>query len=253
MIELIGKLPDYQFVLHPGDFAYADEIWTQYLWDVFGRKMEKVMARQPYVFTIGNHEMSKCANENFNRRFTKYPGQNTGGNDNFWYTFTYSYAHFIILSSNHPFEIGSPQYEFIIKSLEKVDRTKTPWLFVSFHHPIYSSNSFYPPFIRLRNVLDPLLQKYKVDFVICGHVHAYERTCNVFNEKCGNGPIHLKIGSAGRHLYRDWNPKPIWSMYRESEHGIGRFHVSKTRVSFEFLRVNYTIGDKFMIEKNISL
>lgn len=39
-------------------------------------------------------------------------------------------------------------------------------------------------------------------------------------------------------------------MYREAEHGIGRFTVGRTRISFDFIRVNGTFGDRFTVEKN---
>lgn len=44
-------------------------------------------------------------------------------------------------------------------------------------------------------------QKYKVDLALWGHHHSYQRSCQVYKEKCTPGaPIHVVIGMAGQGL-----------------------------------------------------
>jgi len=61
------------------------------------------------MVTVGNHEKEEDDQgvrfKTFETRF-KMPGRS-----NFWYSFNYSYAHFVIVSTEHPIMPGSDQYE----------------------------------------------------------------------------------------------------------------------------------------------
>lgn len=51
---------------------------------------------------------------------------------------------------------------------------------------------------HLRNQLEELFDEFKVDLVLSGHVHAYARTCNVYNDRCVDpatgGMMHITLG-----------------------------------------------------------
>jgi 3',5'-cyclic AMP phosphodiesterase CpdA len=49
------------------------------------------------------------------------------------------------------------------------------WKIAVFHHPLYSSGGRHGSDVRLREVLEPLFQKYDVSVVLTGHDHFYER------------------------------------------------------------------------------
>lgn len=61
----------------------------------------------------------------------------------------------------------------------------------------------------MRTAIEPLLQEFKVDVYLAGHVHVYERTHGIYNhtvtdlpDENGNyhsptSPIHVTIGTAG--------------------------------------------------------
>ena len=45
---------------------------------------------------------------------------------------------------------------------------------------------------------EPLFYQNRVDFVVNGHVHAYERTHPMFNYQKDNcGPVYLTVGDGG--------------------------------------------------------
>lgn len=50
----------------------------------------------------------------------------------------------------------------------------------------------------MRSSLEELFDANEVDLVLSGHVHAYARTCNVYNERCvdssSGGMTHITLG-----------------------------------------------------------
>ena len=69
-----------------------------------------------------------------------------------------------------------------------------------------------------------------VSAVFSGHVHAYERSTPVNNNKVvpagPGGIVHFNIGDAGAGLYTTWlSPQPAWSAFRNATWGHGRFVV----------------------------
>ena len=60
--------------------------------------------------------------------------------DNPYYSYDFQNAHLISMSTEHPFEVGSKQYEFIKNDLEKVSKnTNVDWILVHQHKPLYST------------------------------------------------------------------------------------------------------------------
>ena len=49
------------------------------------------------------------------------------------YGFDYGSVHFVLMSTEHNFTQGSPQYQFLDQHMQGVDRSKTPWLIFAGH------------------------------------------------------------------------------------------------------------------------
>ena len=66
----------------------------------------------------------------------------------------------------------------------------------------------------LRENLEDLLIKYRVNLALWGHHHSYQRTCPVYNMTCGSDsefPVHVVIGMAGFQLsLTTWAVNPPW-------------------------------------------
>jgi predicted MPP superfamily phosphohydrolase len=85
--------------------------------------------------------------------------------------------HFISLSTEHPYDLGSQQYEFIKKDLEKASQNPNiDWIIVHQHKPFYSTKQDKDQSEELRDAFLPLFEKYGVDLVISSHNQYYERT-----------------------------------------------------------------------------
>ena len=120
------------------------------------------------------------------------------GNGVFWYSFVYGNALVVQMSSEHNFTTGSRQWLWLEKTLASADRSRTPWVVVTSHRPIYSTQECetedYVVSLHMREHLDDLLYKYQVNLALVAHTHSYERTCAVYKGACvtdGRGTVHI--------------------------------------------------------------
>lgn len=192
----------YQLLVHNGDISYARGYGTQ--WDNYMHQMEPIISRLPYMTVPGNHERDwpntgdrfgsvedsggECGVP-LERRFT----MPQAGPDKPWYSFDFGPIHFLQYSTEHDFAPGSEQHTFVLSDLAAVDRTKTPWLVVGGHRPIYISSTNTLPLDgdqvvaqELRDAFEEAFVQYKVDLTLHGHHHSYQRTCPVIGGKCVN-------------------------------------------------------------------
>jgi len=112
-------------------------------------------------------------------------GENGGlpsGTESF-YSFNYGNVHLISLDSeamesdsSYLYNENGKQANWLKKDLEA---NKLPWTIVYWHKPPYSKASHDSDteiwMYKVRENITPILEKYKVDLVICGHSHGYER------------------------------------------------------------------------------
>ncbi len=84
--------------------------------------------------------------------------------------------------------------------LSKVDRSVTPWVFLSLHRPVYSADASeydsHRPGAPLATWLEPILQRHRVDLVVQGHVHCAERTQAQFNGTVVTAAVNEGPGAA---------------------------------------------------------
>ncbi|XP_030487082.2 probable inactive purple acid phosphatase 1 [Cannabis sativa] len=71
------------------------------------------------------------------------------------------------------------------KDMASINRAKIPWLIFMGHRPMYiSSTGLFSVDTDFAKEVEPLLLANKVDLVLFGHVHNYERTCSVYKNSC---------------------------------------------------------------------
>ncbi|KAK9811159.1 hypothetical protein WJX73_007407 [Symbiochloris irregularis] len=197
----------------------------------------------------GNDSGGECG-VTVSKRF-KMPGYHSGAanhheheaNSPFWYSFEYGSVHFTIISTEHDLSHGSEQNKWLRQDLESVDRCTTPWLIVGMHRPMYvvfphKSNRVVGR--HMRGFLEELFDANEVDMVLSGHVHAYARTCNVYDERCvdsgSGGMTHVTLGCGGRKLSDVEHEQPEWLDSAAREWGYGRVQVvDGQEMLFEFV------------------
>ena len=141
-------------------------------------------------------------------------------------------AHIISLCSfiAGGFGPSAPISKWLAADLAAVDRTKTPWLFVVVHAPMYNSNTAHQGEGEpLRVAYEAQFAAAKVSAIFAGHVHAYERSHPVVNNgkvmPDGQGIVYLNIGDAGAGLYTSWEKTPAWSAFHSAVFGHGQLRI----------------------------
>ncbi|KAI3894436.1 hypothetical protein MKX03_003841 [Papaver bracteatum] len=237
---------DYDVVLLPGDLSYADIL--QPMWDKFGQLVEPLASSRPWMVTQGNHEVEKIPLFH-PKPFTAYnarwhmPYEESGSSSNLYYSFDISGVHVIMLGSYADFETDSDQYKWLQADLAKIDRSRTPWVFVLIHAPWYSTNEAHQgeyESVGMKKAMEELIYKARVDVVFAGHVHAYERFTRVYADKADNcGPVHITIGDGGNleGLASNYMDETSISVFREASFGHGSLEVvNETYASWSWQR-----------------
>src|SRR5918994_3443100 len=125
-----------------------------------------------------------------------------------YYSHDFQNVHFISMSTEHPFEKGSKQYEFIKNDLKKASTNSSiNWIIVHQHKPLYSTNQDKKEAEQLRDIYQELFQQYDVDLVISSHNQYYERTYPILYNKEYEKDTNTKV-----------EPKPIITNNSQSDY-----------------------------------
>jgi len=250
---------DIQIILHAGDLSYAD--CNQKLWDSYGELIEPLASRIPWMVGPGNHELEITNDQMLYRAFEerykmpkikepefgpitippKYHDddlklpyccsstfQSVYNYGNSFYSFDTASAHIIYLNPYSTTDIQSEQYKWLEWDLQRVNRKITPWVIVVMHCPWYSSNQDHyqeKQTVLMRDSMEYLFYRYRVNIAFTGHVHAYERTHPLFQNNTNDfGTVYITVGDGGNlegHA-KNYYEQPSWSAYRNgTDYGYG--------------------------------
>ncbi|XP_026659661.2 probable inactive purple acid phosphatase 27 isoform X2 [Phoenix dactylifera] len=262
-------------VFHIGDISYATGFMVE--WDYFLSLITPIASHVTYMTAIGNHERDHPSSGSVYETpdsggecgiaYEAYFPMPTHAKDKPWYSIEQASVHFTVISTEHDWTENSEQYYWIKKDLESVDRARTPWLIFTGHRPMYSSNNGILPSVDPKFVesVEPLLVDNKVDLVLFGHVHNYERTCAVYQNECKGmptrdkdgvdtydnsnytAPIHAVIGMAGFTLDNFQSGVENWSLMRISEYGYARVHATKKDLRVEVTIFSFSFSMAFSL------
>ncbi|KAF3763852.1 hypothetical protein M406DRAFT_75085 [Cryphonectria parasitica EP155] len=163
------------------------------------------------------------------------------------------------------------QYKWLVSDLEAVNRTKTPWVIVMSHRPMYSTETAsYQAYIRA--AWEEVFLKYGVDLYLGGHIHWYERLFpltvngtidtmsvvnnNTFLTNAGTSITHIINGAAGNiESHSTLDEGQSWAAYTaelDDEHyGFGKLTIeSEKELTWTFIRGDDgSVGDSLTLKK----
>jgi len=172
----------------------------------------------------------------------------SGANGVFWYSFEEGPVHVSVLSSEHNWTRGSRQYEWLAADLASINRTATPWAILATHRMMYTTQTHeegdYQVSLVFRDEIEPLLTRHKVNLMLVGHQHSYERSCTARAGACvppgEQGTVHMVVGSAGASLERGEFNSSLghFSVKHVNAWGYARLDANASRLKVEFVRTN---------------
>jgi len=169
--------------IHLGDLAYNLENDKGKNGDDYMKALQSFSASMPCMVTPGNHETMNNFS-NFNMRFNMpYYSKSK----NHYYSFNLGNIHFTTLSLDLVIENPSVM-PYMLQWLEKdlaeaqTNRDQRPWIIVYTHRPLYCSKkkADCTENVEKYREVEELLNKYKVDLYVSGHVHHYERMLPIY-------------------------------------------------------------------------
>ncbi|MFT7155160.1 MAG: hypothetical protein ACI8Q1_000160 [Parvicella sp.] len=158
--------------------------------EVFFQKYTHMLRNTCHYTALGNHDGYYDDGQTYLDAF--YLPNNNPDSTERYYSFSWGNAKFICLDSNYGH--GTPDGEGVdnekqtawLKNELKTNTKK--WIFIYFHHPPYTiawTGDYFFPFNwpyrhyqgtdQVQTNWMPLFNEYKVDFVLTGHSHCYQR------------------------------------------------------------------------------
>jgi hypothetical protein len=136
--------------------------------------------RVPFYTALGNHDVHDGREDQLH-----YPLFNMNGRNYYKITKGNGLIDFFMIDST---DFDQAQLGWLDGELRK---SNARWKIVVSHYPLYSSGKKHGSDRSLRKKLEPQLKQFKVDAVIAGHDHIYERTIPQF------GVQHFVTGAGG--------------------------------------------------------
>lgn len=203
-----NKLCNFDFILTLGDNAYHNGKDKEFQKGFF-EPYEGLLSQVPLLTCFGNHD-SGLNRKHLSYIARSYPSPRGVYYDIFslpgkkaYYSFDFSNSHFIVLDSfdsiwedlkedysnyeeiwDDESEVKNSMLEWLKNDLENNLKT---WNIVVFHHPPFTEESDYEKQDIWRawvnSFIVPLIEEYKIDLVLSGHIHNYQRSFLVKSEK----------------------------------------------------------------------
>lgn len=204
LVEQMIQYPD-DFSLGLGDLTGEGVDRKQ--WLSFEQLIYPLAADRELFLVPGNHDYDGYYNELYASNYRKM--MEIGPEESTYYSFYRKNTAFLVLdpNPNFPLAIDSLQYHWMLTQMESEKWKKAEWRFLVLHQFPYgqgwkghSGDQF------LQAMIDSLAEKYKIDFVLGGHNHDYER----MSRQYGMQQTHFIIsGGAGGGLEAPANnPEP---------------------------------------------
>lgn len=218
----------FELIVHTGDIAYksgtADEL-QKYFFDIY----DSILKRATFYPSPGNHDYLTDNLGPYLTRFTKER----------YYSFDQGPIHFVGLDTNTPI-YGDEMTEWLDNDLK--NNSKDKWTVIFFHHPPYSSGKVHGDNIIVQKKLVPIFEKYKVNLVLSGHEHNYERM------KPLNGVLYIVTGGGSGVLYQ-MGPVREMTEFRAVQTHFVQVEVTKCKLDGKAINVENEVIDSFVLKK----
>lgn len=283
-----------------GDNAYDISNETNYQNKFFSAYQNFTLKNTLLIPALGNHEYldpnwnAECCSVPYFQIFTNPKNAESGGvasGNEGYYAYDYGNVHFVILDSYGVYggkklydTTNNMQVEWLKKDIAA---NQLPWTVLVMHHPPHTKRShdsdIDADLILLRQNLNPIIERLKIDLVVSGHSHLYERyhkmlghyghsstfsiakhvpvnTTALYNGSANScpytsteGTMYIVAGSAGRNNgFADRVPHPAAISSIAGTGGSLVLEVEGNRLTGKWISASGSIMDTFTQFKNLT-
>ncbi|MFO0604042.1 MAG: metallophosphoesterase [Polyangiales bacterium] len=225
------------FVVHTGDLVGDGRVEAQ--WQRFFDIERDALRDAAWVPVVGNHELQGAAPAGV-ANFRRYVhSEEDSPRPELDYTLHYGNVHLVLANAFDNWT--SPHMRAWLEDQLTRMRAEAPddFLLVVLHWGMHSSaNHGENRGLRAAGVAD-LFRRHRVDLVVAGHDHIYER-----GEE--RGLRYLVTGGSGAPLYDPTTPRPYTRVFARQHHYV-RVDVEREQLTFTALRPDGSVLDRFDI------
>lgn len=220
------------FILHTGDLVTNGKRQEQWGKEFFG-PLANVIDEVPILPAIGNHEEDGI---NY-LHYLHLPGTER------WYSYDVGPVHMLSLDYRYEKETDE-QFQFAQKDLLS---SQAPWKVVFLHYPVFNIGGHNTGWGHAAYL--PLFHQAKVDLVVAGHSHVYERFRPVGGKSGADSwPItHITTGGGGAPLYVTYN-HPALMAWATTNHYVV-IDATLTSLKGRAITTNQVVLDTFELKK----
>ena len=217
-------------------------------WNSLRQAIAPLYKKMPLFFILGNHDYDGY----YDDLVPKYYLQHILGEKSAktYYDFYVGKAAFIALdpNSNFPLSIDVAQQEWMTKTMQTKKWTDADWRFLLIHQVPYGQGwQGYEGDLFIRSMIDSTAETYKIDFVLSGHIHDYERLTKKYNDH--KTTFIISGGAGGGIEPKESNPFPVMDRVIKQHHS-GRMTLQKNKAMMYIYDINGDIIDQLTIQKS---
>lgn len=220
-------------VLHTGDFVNEGHRLDE--WRKFFEVVGDLIAEVPVMPAIGNHE------DNHELYFNLFhlPRAADPASEQ-WYSFDLGGVHFVSLSTETEWGVGSEQHRWLVSDLESAGG-ESDWIFVYLHRPLFSSGKHGSDY-EIRNAFHPVFKARGVTAVFAGHDHLYERSMV-------DGITYITSAGGGAYPYKPGQHINPYSVLAVETFHFTSVTVGKRGVTIETIGLDGNLVDRARIAR----
>jgi acid phosphatase type 7 len=220
-----------EFILHTGDLVAKGRDYGLWAKEFF-TPMASIIDEVPFFSVIGNHEEDGT---NYLAYF-HLPGKEL------WYSLDVGPVH--VLALDFAFQnSNSEQFRFASDDLAAA---RSPWKIVVLQTPVFNIGGHVSGWGQTNYL--PLFLRTKVDLVLSGHSHLYERFRPVAPKGKPDWAItHVTTGGGGANLHPSFDHPAL--VVRETTNHYMVFDATRDALRAKAFRANGTLLDSFELEK----
>lgn len=230
-----------KFSIGLGDLVADGAQHTQ--WLDFLHALHPVAAHQPVFPVIGNHDYDGQYDDLRPVLYQQYIREDT------YFSWVYKNCYFIALDPNESFPLGinGKQLRWLEAQFASPEWQAADWRFLLLHQPPYSQG--WPDYhgdAFIRDLVEEKAATAKIDFVLSGHSHCYER----LSKKFGYQTTHFLImGGAGGGLEPPQSSEyPLMDTVIKAHH-YGLFEVAGAKIKFRVIGLDNQTLDELTFTK----